>query len=128
MLAATPDGRLQLLAPRHHGDGFARAQLIADVQPTEHPGKAPRIAALRTGYLTRPPGDLVRAPRKQASQRRGSAARHGAHRSVRAGGDLYLPPAAPPPHPHTHTHTHTHPTGAAGRALTCGPLARRRWW
>lgn len=65
VLAATPDGRLQLLAPRHHGDGFARAQLIAEVQPAEHPGKAPRIAALRTGYLTRPPGDLVRAPRKQ---------------------------------------------------------------
>ncbi|PRW61178.1 FG-GAP repeat-containing isoform B [Chlorella sorokiniana] len=63
VLTATPDGLLRLLAPRKFGDGFAQAELLSQVQ-LDISGKM-RIAALRSGYLTPPPKELVRAPRKQ---------------------------------------------------------------
>jgi hypothetical protein len=59
VLAAAPGNRLLVLAPRRPGDGFAAAQVLASLQLP-----AP-LVALRAGHLTPPPGDLVRAPRKQ---------------------------------------------------------------
>lgn len=63
VVVVTPTGRVQLLAPRRFGDGFAKAELLSQVELD--PSGTMRIAALATGYLTPPPKELVRAPRKQ---------------------------------------------------------------
>jgi hypothetical protein len=71
LVTATPSGRIQILAPRRFGDGFAQAELIAQTEPEalapsgDSGAGAVRVAGLTTGYLTPPPRELVRAPRKQ---------------------------------------------------------------
>ncbi|KAL4452779.1 hypothetical protein ABPG75_008441 [Micractinium tetrahymenae] len=63
VIMATPSGKIQILAPRRFGDGFAKAELLSQ-HDLDQTGKM-RIAAMRSGYLTPPPKELVRAPRKQ---------------------------------------------------------------
>lgn len=63
IITATPSGKLQILAPRRFGDGFAKAELLSQVELD--PTGQMRIVALRSGYLSPAPRELVRAPRKQ---------------------------------------------------------------
>lgn len=69
VITAAPGGALQILAPRRPGDGFAQAEVLAEVSlatlmqpPASH---SVHITSFRTGYLTPLPKELVRAPRKQ---------------------------------------------------------------
>jgi hypothetical protein len=69
VIAAVPGGKVVVLAPRRAGDGFARALVIAELDVgallQAPPDDPPRLLALRSGFLTPQPRELVRAPRKQ---------------------------------------------------------------
>jgi hypothetical protein len=69
-LTATPGGILLVLAPRRHGDGFAPALVLSEINlaillddTTEDDSIS--IKALSTGYITPRPTDLVHSLRKQ---------------------------------------------------------------
>ncbi len=71
VIVPAPGGVLHVVAPRRHGDGFAKALLLAEVDLStliQLPATdVLHVVALRTGYLTPEPKELVRALRKQAS-------------------------------------------------------------
>lgn len=60
-----------MLAPRRHGDGFAAALTLAEVDvstllgPGSRHGAHDEIASLTAGYIVAAPKELVRTPRKQ---------------------------------------------------------------
>lgn len=74
IIAAVPGGRIQVLAPREHGNGFAPALLLGEIDLQEIPkdlGKRDQMAshevvASTVGYLTAKTTDFVRSPRKAA--------------------------------------------------------------
>ena len=76
LLSTTYDGRLQLLKPMppgKKGEGFAAAQILAEVQVigiedlirSESSRKATHFVAVKTGFIDPMPDNLVSAPRKE---------------------------------------------------------------
>lgn len=67
VLVASPDGHLLVLAPKRHGDGFAPALVLAEIDVGAIVGhdSPVHIAALAAGYTSSPPKELVRTLRKQ---------------------------------------------------------------
>jgi hypothetical protein len=71
IIAAVPGGRLHVLAPREHGNGFAPALLLGEVDLQEvwkdlgkNALESQEVVALTVGYLTAKTKEFVRSPRK----------------------------------------------------------------
>lgn len=68
ILTATPGGILLVLAPRRHGDGFAPALVLSELNLgtlLDFPEESVSIKALISGYIAPRPSDLVHSLRKQ---------------------------------------------------------------
>lgn len=67
VLIASPDGHLLVLGPKSHGDGFAPALVLAELDVATLVGQTSpvHISALAAGYTTKPPKELIRSLRKQ---------------------------------------------------------------
>lgn len=71
IVAAVPGGRIHVLAPREHGNGFAPALLLGEVDLQEvwkdlgkNALESQEIVAFTVGYLTAKSKEFVRSPRK----------------------------------------------------------------